>query len=339
MAVDYNDQRFQAVEAEKVSELNNVNNTYNAMINGSDQYYQNKINATKDYTATQQKIQQDNTNFTLERIDQQKEQAGKDYTKEQSGSYVDFQKQTNQYGANAEQMASQGLNTSGYSESSKVSMYNQYQNRVSVARDVFSRAVLNYDNSIKEAQLANNARLAEIAYNALQTELELSLQGFQYKNTLLQTQLQQQQQVKNTSYAKWADVQSQINTENQLAESARQYNQNYQLQQQQLAEEKRQYEQKYNLEQQQLAIARAAAAKSASSSSSTINKTSNSKVKASTSTATVKLSNGKTGYTSATAAYKAIGGGRPLNDKGLLKDGYVMQSTYKGKTYYYAVKK
>ena len=93
-------------------------------------------------------------------------------------------------------MASQGLNTSGYSESSKVSMYNQYQNRVSVARDVFSRAVLNYDNSIKEAQLANNARLAEIAYNALQTELELSLQGFQYKNTLLQTQLQQQQQVK-----------------------------------------------------------------------------------------------------------------------------------------------
>ena len=102
---------------------------------------------------------------------------------------------------------------------------------------------------------------------------------------------------------------------------------------------KRQYEQKYNLEQQQLAIARAAAAKSASSSSSTINKTSNSKVKASTSTATVKLSNGKTGYTSATAAYKAIGGGRPLNDKGLLKDGYVMQSTYKGKTYYYAVKK
>jgi len=235
MAIDYNDPRFAAVEAGKANELNNVNNTYNSMINQSDQYYQDQINAAKDYTSTQQKIQQDNTNFITEKIGQQKEQAEKDYTKEQSGSYVDFQKQTNQYSANAEQMASQGLNTSGYSESSKVSMYNQYQNRVATARDVFSRAVLNYDNSIKEAQLANNAKLAEIAYNALQTQLQLSLQGFQYKNTLLQTQLQQQQQVNNTYYSRWQDVQSQINTENQLAESVRQYNQNYALEQANIA--------------------------------------------------------------------------------------------------------
>ena len=236
--INYEDKRFTNVETEKQAALNNINNTYNNMINSSDQFYQDQINAAKDYSKTQQEIQQANTDFAIEQINQQKEQAGKDYTKEQAGAYVDWQKQSNQYGVNAEQQAAQGLGNTGYSESSQVSMYNTYQNRVATARESFNKAILNYDNSIKEAQLANNSKLAEIAYNALQTQLELSLQGFQYKNSLLQTQIEQQQATEDRYYSRWQDVLTQMNQENQFAESIRQYEQNY-------AEQVRQYNQNY----------------------------------------------------------------------------------------------
>lgn len=244
--INYDDERFQTVESEKEAALNDVNNTYNNMISQSDKFYEDQKAAIQDYADTQQQIQQENTNFTIEQINQQKDQANKDYTKEQKGAYVDWQKQSNQYGANAEQMAASGLSNTGYSESSQVSMYNQYQGRVATARETYNKAVLNYDNAIKDAQLQNNSKLAEIAYNALQAQLELSLEGFQYKNSLLSEQIQMQQQTEDRYYSRWQDVLNQMNTENQFAESIRQYEQNYQLQQQQFAEEKRQFELSYN---------------------------------------------------------------------------------------------
>ena len=185
-------------------------------------------------------MQQANTDFAIEKIEQEKQQAEKDYTKEQKGAYTDYQRQSNAYGVNAEQMASSGLNNSGYSETSKVSMYNTYQNRVATARDSFNKAVLNYNNSIKEAQLANNSALAEIYYNALKTQLELGLEGFQYKNTLLQNQMSAKQNLEDSYYNRWHDVLDQINKENELAEQIRQYNENLQLQKQQLELERQQ---------------------------------------------------------------------------------------------------
>ena len=246
--IDYNDERFQQVEAGKQDALSQMNSTYEGMINQTDKYYQDQIDAAKDWANTQQQLQQDQTNFTVEQINQQKDQAAKDYTKEQSGAYVDWQKQSNQYGAEAEQMAAQGLQGTGYSESSQVSMYNTYQNRVAIARETFNKAVLNYDNAIKDAQLQNNAKLAEIAYQALQTQLELSLEGFQYKNQLLVEQQKQQREIDSEYHNRYLAVLNQMNTENALAEEVRQYNENLALQREKLAEEIRQYEQSYALQ-------------------------------------------------------------------------------------------
>lgn len=240
MAINYNDSRFQAVEEEKKQALNNVNNTYGTMINQSDQFYTNQQNLVKDYENTQKELQQQQSDFTIEQINQQKDQAKQDYTKEQKASYVDYQKQSNQYGANAEAMASRGLTGTGYAESSQVSMYNTYQNRYATARETYNRAVLNYDNSIKEAQLQNSSALAEISFNSMQKQLELALQGFQYKNTLLQTQLQMQNETNDRYYARWQDVQNQINTENALAEQKRQYDQQMALQREQFNWQKQQ---------------------------------------------------------------------------------------------------
>jgi hypothetical protein len=250
-SVDYNDERFQNVTTEQNAQLSQMNNAYNEMINSSDQFYQSQIGAIEDYKNTQMQNQQANTDFAIEQINQQKAQAEKDYTKEQKGAYVDWQKQSNQYGANAEAMAAQGLTNTGFSESSQVSMFNTYQNRVSVARDSFNRTIQNFDNSITQAQLANNSALAEIAYNALQKSLEIGLEGFQYKNNLILDKLNKNQEINNEYYNRWQNVQSQINTENALAEEVRQYNESMALEREQMQEQKRQYEQDYALKNKQ----------------------------------------------------------------------------------------
>lgn len=264
------DERLASVEEQKSQTLEEVNRVYDTMIKQSDKYYQAQIDATKQWEEKQTELQQERTDFTIEQIEQQKDQAQKDYTKEQSASYVDWQKESNKYGANAEQMASYGLKNAGYGESSQVSMYNTYQNRVATAREVYNRAVLNYDNAIKDAQLQNNSLLAEIAYNSLFQQLELSLEGFQYKNELILGKLNTQLSVGEMYHGRYMDVLGQINTENSLAEQVRQFNEK-------LAEEKRQYNSSLALQQEELALKKAkASASSGSSGSSSVKKDSGS---------------------------------------------------------------
>jgi hypothetical protein len=244
--VNYDDERFGKVESDKQQALTELENTYGGMIGEADKYYQAQIDASKQWADTQGQLQHEQTDFTIEQINQQKDQAHKDYVKEQSGAYVDWQKQSNQYGAEAERQAAAGMDGTGFSESSQVSMFNTYQNRVATARDSYTRAVLNYDNAIKDARLQNNAALAEIAYQALQQQLELSLQGFQYKNNLILEQANKKVEMDNAYYNRYLDVLNQINTENAMAEEIRQYNQNYELQVKQYEESIRQFNQEYN---------------------------------------------------------------------------------------------
>ncbi len=238
--INYDDQRFKAVESEKSAALNEIDKTYGDMIGQSDKFYQDQINASKDWADKQTQLQQEKTDFAIEKVEQQKEQAKKDYTKEQQGAYVDWRKQSNQYGAEAEQQAKAGLDNSGYSESSQVSMYNTYQNRVATAREAYGLAIQNYNNAITEARLQNNSVLAEIAYEALQKQLELSLQGFQYKNTLILDKANKKTEVERDYYNRYQDVLKQINTENSLAEQIRQYNESMALEREQFAWQKEQ---------------------------------------------------------------------------------------------------
>lgn len=246
--VNYEDERFKDVEQQEENKLTEVDNQYDEMINQSDKFYQDQIDANKEYTEKQQELQNQQTQLIVDEINQQKEYTEKDYTKEQKGAYVDWRKQSNEYGAEAEQMASNGLQNTGFSESSQVSMYNQYQTRVATARESYVRAVTNYDNAIKEARLQNSSKLAELAYQGLQAQLELALNGFQYKNTLIQAELEAKRKVEADYYTRWQNVLSQINTENALAEQVRQYNER-------LAEEKRQYDEKMAYQKQRDAVA------------------------------------------------------------------------------------
>lgn len=215
-AVDYNDERFKQVENEKNAAINAAETTFNGMIDSAEEFYKAQGENIKNYTDTQQKLQQQKTDLEIEQIEQQKEKTERDYIKEQSAAYVDYKKQIDPHGVQAEQMAANGMLGSGYAESSKVSMYNTYQNRVASARESYQEAVLNYDNLIAEARLQNSTVLAEIAFNAQQEQLTLALEGFQYKNSLILGLFEQKQTIENTYYARQQDILNQINTENAM---------------------------------------------------------------------------------------------------------------------------
>jgi hypothetical protein len=220
------DERLDKVELDYQSELQDNQDTYSGMISNSDKYYDDLIKQAEDYKNTQTDLQNQQTQHTIDQINQQKDQAHKDYIKQQSGAYTDWQKQSNQYGTEAEKMASAGLANTGFSESSQVSMYNTYQNRVATARASFDQATLNYNNAIKDAQLQNSSILAQIANDTYQKQLELSLQGFQYKNNLIIEQANKKAEITNNRWNRYLSVLNQINQENALKEDVRQFNEN-----------------------------------------------------------------------------------------------------------------
>lgn len=222
--VDPNDERLLQVEEEYANDLNDLNTAYSDRIAKADSFYEEQGKALDEYSNVQQDLQNQQTDLSIQQINQQKEQAEKDYAKEQSAAYVDYQKQTDKYGVNAEKMAANGLQNSGYSESSQVSMYNAYQNRVSVAREAISKVKAEYDTAIAAAKLQNSVALAQIAAETMQKKLELALSGFQYKNTLLDQQETRQLTLKQMRQSNYKDVLDQINSENALEENARQFN-------------------------------------------------------------------------------------------------------------------
>ena len=202
--------------------LQEVNDKYDTKISESDSEIQGMIDdhdkligsqmADWDNWKTDQiKQQNDLHDFTIQQIEEQKEQAEKDYIKEQSGAYKDWQKQSDKYGVNAEQMASSGMKGSGYSESSQVAMYNQYQSRVTTAREVFNRSIIAYDNSMTEARLQNSSILAEIAYNALVAQNELALTGLQYNNNLILEKANRKLELESMRDEEWYEILKQMN--------------------------------------------------------------------------------------------------------------------------------
>lgn len=233
----YDKSNLTAVENEKTGALSELEKTYGDMIGNSDSYYDKLVENTEKWGDKQTEIQNQQLAFTEEKIEQQRDQAHKDYIKEQAGAYKDWQNQINPYGAEAEKMADAGLAHTGFAESSQVRMYTAYQNRVAIAREAFVQASLNYDNAIKEARLQNSATLAEIAFQTYQKSLELGLEGFQYKNALISELTDKKLQTKQYYSTEQQRIVDQINQQNALAEEVRQFNQNYNEQVRQFNEE------------------------------------------------------------------------------------------------------
>lgn len=236
MAVNYNDNRFLQVEDEKNQKLEETNKTYQDLINERNDLTNQQSDLVNKWQQTQNENLDKQLQFQQDLINQQKQEAEKSYQDEAKSAYTDYRKETDNYGVSREQQLASGLGgAGGYSESSRVSMYNTYQNRLSTARKSMDKAYLEFDNAIREAQLTNDVTKAENALQALQQKLQISLEGFNYKSEQTQNKLAMQQQINNEYYNRYQDVLNQINYENEQAEARRRWEAEYALSQQQLA--------------------------------------------------------------------------------------------------------
>lgn len=217
------DPRYTAITEEKSAAITAADQQFSDLIGQQNVYTDQQQKLIDEWSKQQQAATQQQTDFAVGTIEQQKGVLSKDYTKEATGAYSDYAKTQSAYNATAEQQAMQGLAGSGYSESAKVQQYTAYQNRISLAKEAYTKAVVNYDNSIKEALLLNNTKLAEIAYSQLEKSLDAAITAFQYKSDLTKYGMEYKQNIENTYYGRWQDVQAQINAEAALKESIRQW--------------------------------------------------------------------------------------------------------------------
>lgn len=166
---------------------------YAGVAQDAQRLYAQEIAAVDSYAEEQKKLQQEATDLTLQQMEQQKAEAAEDYKKEQSAAYVDYQRQTAKHGVQAEQMASMGMTGTGYHETARMAAYNAYQGRVAVARESYTKLVTDYNNAMAEAKLQNSSALAEIAYTALQSGLQLMRQDLETQQNIALARLDVQQ--------------------------------------------------------------------------------------------------------------------------------------------------
>lgn len=188
--------------------------------------YASNLQQQNEMLAKQSQIQNQqskaNTDQVINEINQQKEYANQDFNKEARGAYQDYQKTVNPYGIQAEQMASNGLGNTGYSETSKLNAYNTYQNRFATAKSSADRIQQDFNNQITQARLSGNKELAEIALNELQTKMTNLWNQLNLDTTLAQNKV---------SYNQWLDEFNYNKQQDELANAFAREQFNYQKQQ------------------------------------------------------------------------------------------------------------
>lgn len=140
-------------------------------------------------------------------IDKQKADYEKEAEKTAKGLYTDYRKQANPYGATAEVLASQGLNKSGYAESTQTSMYNTYQRNVTELVNTTRKLKADADFQMNQAFMEADIQKAQSALTLYQQKAQLALTEYdlrfsreqfeyqKYRDTITDQQWEKQYQM------------------------------------------------------------------------------------------------------------------------------------------------
>ena len=188
ITVDTNHSSLTGIRSDQAADVKAITDGYNTQIVGVDTMVADQQAAIDNATQAEIDAQNKYTEDTVNIIEGQKEEARGDLADEQRGAYVDWKQATDPFGVNAEKMAANGLSGSGYSETSKVRMYQAYQNRKALAYKAFTKAITEYNNQITMARSQNSVTIAQIASNAIKEKARIALEGFYYKNDLITKQ-------------------------------------------------------------------------------------------------------------------------------------------------------
>lgn len=118
---------------------------------------------------------------TQNEVNRQKQEIDETATKQGKALYSDYKKQANPYGATAEQMASNGLNNSGYAESSQVNLYNTYQKNVTSLMTNATKLKAEADFNMNQAYLDADIQKAQNTLAIYKQKSELLLTEYDLK--------------------------------------------------------------------------------------------------------------------------------------------------------------
>lgn len=210
------DQRLLDLQTEHGFAVGDVSDVYNFEISKNEVEKDKMLGALdKSYQAGVNELNA-STDAVVNDLEGKKDELENSYDVESQAAYVDYKKASDPYGVNAEQMASMGMSNTGYSETSRVAMYNQYQNRVAVARAAFTKATADYDKAIADARMQNNVALARLASETYLKQAELSLYYVQKHDTLLAQKTTAIEEVNAKYTTKWQEILEQIEKEKEL---------------------------------------------------------------------------------------------------------------------------
>lgn len=142
--------------------------------------------------AEQNKIVDTGLEKAQNEVNRQKEEYDREAQKEGKALYADYRKQANPYGATAEQLASQGLNKSGYAETTQTRMYNEYQRNVTTLMTETRRLKAEADLQMTQAFLDADIQKAQNALAIYQQQAQLALQEYELKYSREQFEYQKE---------------------------------------------------------------------------------------------------------------------------------------------------
>lgn len=201
------------------------------------------------------------TQIQTDELNREKEKIDKDVDKTNQSLYSNWQKQTNQYGVQAEQLAQQGLANSGYAETTKTALYNTYQKNVTDtlnnARDLKS----DYDFKIAQARQQGSVQQAQAAVDLYAQRLQLLTQNYELRQNREQYLYQKERdKVSDNQWQKTFDEQVRQNEiENQWKQK------NYDYQQQRDSVSDSQWQKQYELSKKAAASSKSSRSTSKSS--------------------------------------------------------------------------
>lgn len=126
-------------------------------------------------------------------VDKQKAEYEQEAEKSGKQLYTDYRKASNPYGANAEQLASQGLNRSGYAESTQTNLYNTYQKNATTLMVETQKLKADADFQMNQAMIDADVQKAQNAMAIYQQKAQLILQEYEMKFSRDQWEWQKQQ--------------------------------------------------------------------------------------------------------------------------------------------------
>jgi hypothetical protein len=143
----------------------------------------NKQSALIDEQANRQReINEQSTQIAVDELAHERDKIDAQTAKTTSGLYTNYQKNVNNYGVQAEQRARMGLGNSGYAESSRVKLYNDYQKNVTDTVNNANQLKADFDFKIAQARQSGNLAQAQSDLALLTQKMQLLTQEYDLRN-------------------------------------------------------------------------------------------------------------------------------------------------------------